>query len=108
MMVRYSAVPSLVCGGAPGAIQEVTFSFHLPAIFAIFWCSGPGAAAFMYFSINACSSTIPSRLLQSIASFAYSSAAIRLPRCSSSSALKRQQVEILQLRDIQHFLTKVM
>src|SRR5438876_3257983 len=55
-MVRYSDVASLFIGGASGAIHEVTDSFHLPAIFAICWCSGPGAAAFMYLSIIACSS----------------------------------------------------
>src|SRR5213082_1512399 len=55
-MLRNSAVPLLVCGGAPGAIQAVTFRFHLPTIFAICWCSGPGVAAFMYLSIIACSS----------------------------------------------------
>src|ERR1700730_1699709 len=54
-MDLHSAVPSLFCGGAPGANQEVTCSFHLPASFASFWCSGPGVAAFMYFSIIACS-----------------------------------------------------
>src|SRR5438270_645915 len=42
MIERYSAVPSLFIGGAPGFIQEVTWSFHLPAIFAIWACSGPG------------------------------------------------------------------
>src|SRR5712692_1747605 len=51
-----SAVASLFCGGAPGAIHMVTASFHLPAILAIFSCSGPGRAAFMYFSMIALSS----------------------------------------------------
>src|SRR6267142_384446 len=54
-MVLNSAVPSLFWGGAPGANQEVTWSFQLPASFASFWCSGPGVAAFMYFSMAACS-----------------------------------------------------
>src|SRR5712671_355918 len=57
-MVLNSALASLFCGGAPGAIQEVTWSFHLPAILASFWCSGPGVAALMYFSIIACSSAV--------------------------------------------------
>src|ERR1700737_226163 len=65
MMVRYSAVPSLCCGGAPGAIQALTFSFHLPTIFAIFWCSGPGVAAFMYFSMIARSSGLGAFLASS-------------------------------------------
>src|SRR5712671_3749239 len=57
-MVLNSAVASLFCGGAPGAIQEVTWSFHLPASLASLWCSGPGVAALMYFSIIACSSAV--------------------------------------------------
>src|SRR5438067_13633266 len=50
-----SAVPSLFSGGAPGIIQAVVSIFHLPASFASFWCSGPGVAACMYFSIISCS-----------------------------------------------------
>src|SRR5216684_454815 len=53
-----SAVASLFCGGAPGAIHMVTASFHLPAILVIFSCSGPGVAAFMYFSMIAFSSMV--------------------------------------------------
>src|SRR6266436_9096542 len=53
-----SASASLFCGGAPGAIQELTWSFHLPASLASLWCSGPGVAALMYFSIIACSSAV--------------------------------------------------
>src|SRR2546426_8794564 len=96
--VLNSAVPSLFCGGAPGANQDVNCSFHLPASFASLWCSGPGVAACMYFCIISCSAadicggalvpaSVPASIPASVpASCAFASGAADVAAVSSSTS----------------------
>src|SRR5262245_54976668 len=52
MISRQSAVPDHSSGVAPGFIHEVAFTSHVPTIFSISACCGPGVEAFFQAAIS--------------------------------------------------------